>query len=45
MYAKDELLDNLDLLIQVATNLKAEKERSKRLQTVIEANKSYTEFE
>jgi anti-repressor protein len=32
MYATDELLDNPDLLIQVATRLKDEKERNKQLQ-------------
>ncbi|WP_125153138.1 phage antirepressor KilAC domain-containing protein [Clostridium rectalis] len=32
MYAKDELLDNPDLLIQVATELKKEKEEKKLLQ-------------
>ncbi|MDD5022409.1 MAG: hypothetical protein PHR82_09825 [Endomicrobiaceae bacterium] len=33
MYAKDELLDNPDLLIEVATRLKEEKERNKLLNT------------
>ena len=32
MYAKDELLDNPDLLIEVATRLKLEKEKVKQLQ-------------
>lgn len=32
MYAKDELLDNPDLLIEVATRLKLEKEKVKELQ-------------
>jgi len=32
MYAKDELLDNPDLLIEVATRLKAEKEKVRQLQ-------------
>ena len=32
MYAKDELLDNPDLLIEVATRLKEEKERVRQLQ-------------
>ncbi|MCU7195510.1 phage antirepressor protein [Turicibacter sanguinis] len=32
MYAKDELLDNPDLLIQVATKLKHEREKSKQLE-------------
>lgn len=32
MYAKDELLDNPDLLIQVATKLKQEREERKRLE-------------
>ncbi|RXM69409.1 phage antirepressor KilAC domain-containing protein [Clostridium tetani] len=32
MYAKDELLDNLDLLIQVATKLKEEKAKNKMLE-------------
>lgn len=35
MYATDELLDNPDLLIQVATALKEERERTKQLQTEI----------
>lgn len=32
MYAKDEILDNPDLLIQVATQLKQERERNKQLE-------------
>lgn len=39
MYAKDELLDNPDLLIQVATELKKEREERKRLQAKVEQDK------
>lgn len=39
MYAKDELLDNPDLLIQVATELKKEKEEKKLLQEQITKDK------
>jgi prophage antirepressor-like protein len=35
MYATDELLDNPDLLIQVATALKAEREKNKQLETEV----------
>lgn len=39
MYAKDELLDNPDLLIQVATQLKKEREEKKLLQEKIQEDK------
>lgn len=39
MYAKDELLDNPDLLIQVATQLKKEREEKKLLEEKIEMYK------
>ena len=39
MYATDELLDNSDLLISVATKLKEEKERNKKLEAEIEETK------
>lgn len=39
MYAKDELLDNPDLLIQVATQLKKEREEKKLLEEKIEMDK------
>lgn len=39
MYAKEELLANPDLLISVAQELKAERERRKMLETEREANK------
>ena len=39
MYATDELLENLDLLIQVATQLKKEREEKRRLQVKIQEDK------
>lgn len=39
MYAKDELLDNPDLLIQVATQLKKEREEKRLLQEKIQEDK------
>lgn len=39
MYAKDELLDNPDLLLEVVTKLKAERDHSKMLSQKIEADK------
>jgi prophage antirepressor-like protein len=39
MYATDELLDNPDLLISVATKLKEEKERNKQLEEKIQDDK------
>lgn len=39
MYAKDELLDNPDLLIQVATELKKEREEKKALREQMEKQK------
>jgi anti-repressor protein len=39
MYAKDELLDNPDLLIQVATELKKEREEKKLLQEQMKKQK------
>ena len=51
MYATDELLDNPDLLIQVATKLKEEREKNKRLEEenknkskIIEVQKPKVEF-
>lgn len=44
MYATDELLDNPDLLIQVATQLKLEREEKKRLQEKIAVDKPKVEF-
>lgn len=37
MYATDELLDNPDLLIRIATELKAEREKRKQLETEVKA--------
>lgn len=36
MYARDEILDNPDLLIQVATQLKQEREQRKRLEVTVQ---------
>ena len=44
MYATDELLDNPDLLIQVATKLKEERERNKELQAKIVIDKPKVDF-
>lgn len=44
MYAKDELLDNPDLLIQVATQLKEEKEKRKLLEAKVELDKPKVVF-
>ena len=45
MYAVDELVNNPDLLIKVATELKAEKEKNKELEnTVHEMNKTIGEL-
>lgn len=44
MYAKDELLDNPDLLIEVATRLKEEKEKVKQLQQKVIEMKPKVEF-
>lgn len=44
MYAKQELLDNPDLLISVAKELKAEREKSKLLKQKIEQDKPKTIF-
>ena len=37
MYAKDELLDNPDLLIQVASELKKEREQRQQLEATVQA--------
>ena len=37
MYAKDELLDNPDLLIQVASELKKEREQRQQLEAIVDA--------
>ncbi len=39
MYAEDEILDNPDLLIEVATRLKQEKEKTKRLEAKVKQDK------
>lgn len=39
LYAADELLENPDLMIRAMESLKAEREKNKRLQTQIEADK------
>jgi anti-repressor protein len=44
MYATDELLENPDLLIQVATALKEEKQKRKQLEEEAEENKPKVEF-
>ena len=44
MYATDELLDNPDLLIQVATKLKEEREKNKELQAKIIIDKPKVDF-
>ena len=44
MYATDELLDNPDLLIKVATKLKEERERNKELQAKIVTDKPKVDF-
>lgn len=44
MYAKDELLNNPDLLIQVATELKKEREEKRLLQEEIKKNASKVAF-
>ena len=44
MYATDELLDNPDLLIKVATKLKEERERNKELQAKIVIDKPKVDF-
>ena len=44
MYATDELLDNPDLLIKVATKLKEERERNKELQAKIIIDKPKVDF-
>ena len=44
MYATDELLDNPDLLIKVATKLKEERERNKELQVKIVTDKPKVDF-
>lgn len=44
MYAVDELLENPELLIQVATKLKIEKERNRKLEKTIEKQKQQVSF-
>lgn len=44
MYAKDELLDNPDLLLEVVTKLKAERDYNKMLSQKIEADKPKVAF-
>lgn len=44
MYAKDELLDNPDLLIEVATRLKEEKEKVRQLQQRVTEMKPKEDF-
>ena len=44
MYATDELLDNPDLLIKVATKLKEEREKNKELQAKIIIDKPKVDF-
>lgn len=44
MYAKDDLLDNPDLLLEVVTKLKAEKDQNKLLLQKIEEDKSKVLF-
>ena len=44
MYAKDELLDNPDLLIEVATKLKEEREKNRQLADKLEQQKPLVMF-
>ncbi|MFW5436269.1 phage antirepressor [Paenibacillus apiarius] len=44
VYAADELLDNPDLFIETLQRLKAEKERNKELQAVIDTQEPYVSF-